>query len=93
MKEKLIMFGLLAAFSGAVFLAGYFKGQGSCQVKQSNQVIKEVTKDAQSYANRPRSVDDIVDELCKRGIAAAKSDSTADRQLLSECRERVQRGK
>lgn len=74
MKEKLIMLCLMVAFSAAIFFAGYFKGQGSCQSKQSAAIIKEVKNEAQAFANRPRTRDDRVDRLCNAARTRAKSE-------------------
>ncbi|PZQ46161.1 MAG: hypothetical protein DI551_05640 [Micavibrio aeruginosavorus] len=86
MKEKLIMFGLMCAFTGAIFLAGYFKGQGSCQAKQSNAVVKELKHEAKAIAGRPRNRDDIVDSLCRAGRDKLKREGGPVEQIPLLCR-------
>lgn len=81
MKTKLIMFGLMCAFAGAIFLAGYFKGQSSCQKQQSNAIIKEVKDEAESFANRPKSDCDFINRVRKWAAIRAKDEGKPVKRL------------
>ena len=74
MKTKLIMFGLMCAFSGAIFWAGHFHGKAECQKKQSTVTIKEVKDEAQAFANRPKSDCDFINVVRAWAAMRAKSE-------------------
>lgn len=81
----------LALIMAAVSAFFYVRSLGyqACTAETRAQTIKELTHENQSFARRPRSDDDLVNELCRRGIAAAKNDRSTDRELLSWCGKRV----
>lgn len=85
MKTKLIMAALTGGFLLAVFYAGHFHGKASCQKQQSNQVIKEVKDEAQSFADRPRTNDDVVKRLCKWAAIRLKDEGQSVKQLPDIC--------
>lgn len=66
-----ILAALLAAVGG-VYTKGYISGKNACTVSTQTKIVKELTNEAQSFANRPRTRADRVDRLCQWRADVAK---------------------
>lgn len=81
MKEKLIIVVITVALQVAIFSAGYYRGKFSCVTSEANTIIKEVKHEAQSFANKPKSDDDVTERLCEWAKKRAKDEGRAFKSI------------
>lgn len=86
MNLKLIL--LAAALVGGFFIAYkiYDAGGDSAENISLKQENKEIKDEAQAYANRPRTNDDLIERLCQWGIERRKSEGGAKQPVPVQCR-------
>lgn len=89
MRAYILIGAALATLAActAIYFTGLAHGEASCQTKTLKTALHEVKNEAQSYANRPRTNDDIIDRLCRLGIDALKREGGSKQQIPIHCRE------
>lgn len=88
MRFWIIVVSTIVIFSVVGKIAYDLKAGGEAIEENKNLKIenKEIRNEAQSFANRPRTNDDIVDSLCAWGAAQLEREGKPKREIPVHCR-------